>query len=163
MKVGYLIILVISSIMRLGESTSHYEIAEMALDSGNYISQLIFRDNIEIYMEPNSQEIQKQFHGRAYRDIRSDTIVCSLGGTKSIRDILVDDRQVYRKQIPDKYYEGINFYQRVKDKMQMDGISINKLIISGHSLGGLIAEMICMNKNIQCIVFESPGARDALK
>ncbi len=76
----------------------------MALDTGNNETKLFFMDYLETFTESNSIEKAMHFYARAYKDLRNNNIICTFAGTKTYKDILFHDRQVFKNEIPEKYY-----------------------------------------------------------
>jgi hypothetical protein len=72
---------------------------------------------------------------------------------KNARDIFWGNSGIpFLKRIPDQFYDGLAFYDRVKNKFPD-----YKIIIVGKSLGGAVAEMIGAVKGDETYTFAAPG------
>lgn len=58
--------------------------------------------------------------------------------------------------IPPQYKDAVEFYGRIQ-KIYKNGYSI---VVTGHSLGGALAQLLAIKENIKAVTFDSPGIRN---
>ncbi len=86
-----------------------------------------------------------------------DDVVIAYRGTDSPLDILVDDLQIALKQVPKQKNKALSFYNQVM-KTEKGQLSTNvNIVITGHSLGGALAQLVGAEKNVETITFNAPG------
>ena len=90
-----------------------------------------------------------------------DEVVISYTGTNSLTDIIYDDfLGIINENIPGQYTGAMNFYNQIKN---MESVSENiQITLTGHSLGGALAQLVAAKTGIPAITFNAPGMQYAL-
>lgn len=99
--------------------------------------------------------------GRSTNDDRLyNDIVVAIRGTDSALDIITSDFEIALKKIPIQYIKALKFYNKFLDVKNKNKHNIAKnanIYITGHSLGGAIAQLIAVKKGVRAITFNAPG------
>jgi hypothetical protein len=92
------------------------------------------------------------FQAKLYHDFRSDQFILGFGGTHldNTNDWITNFNQFFGQQ-SDHYIQGLELVNKIRDD------SINKIIVTGHSLGGGIATLAAVARKLQGCVFNSPA------
>ena len=95
------------------------------------------------------------FHGEAF--YKNGKIVISFRGTDKNVDYL-NDAQMGFNHLPNQYVDAQNFYEKVKKDFPNQ-----KIIFTGHSLGGSLAQLISNETGNEAVTFNAYGVGDLLK
>ena len=98
------------------------------------------------------------FHAEAYE--KNGKIILVYRGTNDIMDIGGADRQMFLRQVPDQAKKALNFYYEVERYCKKYGIDPENITITGHSLGGSLAQIIAKITNRKAVTFNAYGIRD---
>jgi hypothetical protein len=92
------------------------------------------------------------FHAKLYCDIRSDQFILGFGGTTfdNINDWSTNFSQFFGQQAV-QYEQGIELVNKIR------GDFIDKVIVTGHSLGGGIATVAAVTRKLRGFVFNPPA------
>lgn len=92
------------------------------------------------------------FRTQLYYDIYSDKFILGFGGTvpNNLSDWRTNFNQFFGKQA-EEYIRGINLVNRIRTDY------INRIIVTGHSLGGGIATVAAIARRLKCFVFNPPA------
>ena len=65
----------------------------------------------------------------------------------------------FNASIPDDFYRAFHFYIRAKEYLKKYFPSVTRLAVTGHSLGGSLAQLIVAhgNRPMDCVTFNAPG------
>ena len=95
------------------------------------------------------------FHGEAF--FKNGEIVISFRGTDKDMDYL-SDAQMGFNQLPNQYVDAQNFYKKVKKDFPHQ-----KIIFTGHSLGGSLAQLMSNETGNETVTFNAYGVGDLVK
>ncbi|MES2677561.1 MAG: cadherin-like domain-containing protein [Pseudomonadota bacterium] len=121
----------------------------------------------EIYRTSDSENTNVDgYSGQAYINRSTGEIVIAHRGTEGFlsTDLFVADLQLALDQIPTQYTNDLTqFVSQVKAQMTLEGLNLNNISYTGHSLGGVLAQLSAIEdfKNgstgAKAVVFDSPG------
>ena len=94
------------------------------------------------------------FFAKAF--LKNNIIVISIRGTNDRKDVL-NDIEMLKKQIPNQYNDAQSFYLKIKNYLPN-----HKIIFTGHSLGGSLAQLMGYITNCETITFNAYGTSDLL-
>ncbi|MDR2757453.1 MAG: hypothetical protein LBC20_17300 [Planctomycetaceae bacterium] len=108
--------------------------------------QEIFGSSDVLFHEDNG------FHAKLYCDIRSNQFILGFGGTTfdNINDWITNINQ-FLGQKSEHYIQGIELVNKIRDNY------IDKIIVTGHSLGGGIATVTAITRKLNSYVFNPPA------
>ncbi len=92
------------------------------------------------------------FAAVAYKNNLTNEIVIAYRGTDSPLDILISDGQIAFNLTPQQASAAVNFYEKVLAENADCSISI-----TGHSLGGALAQYVASLKHVPATTFNAPG------
>lgn len=92
------------------------------------------------------------FAAVAYKNTLTNEIVIAYRGTDSPLDILISDGQIAFNLTPQQASAAVNFYEKVLAENEDCSISI-----TGHSLGGALAQYVASLKHVPATTFNAPG------
>ncbi|MDR2441380.1 MAG: DUF2974 domain-containing protein [Planctomycetaceae bacterium] len=92
------------------------------------------------------------FHAKLYYDLRSDQFILGFGGTTfdNINDWMTNFSQFFGQQ-SDQYTKGIELVNKIRNNF------VDKVIVTGHSLGGGIATVAAITGKLKGFVFNPPA------
>jgi hypothetical protein len=92
------------------------------------------------------------FHAKLYYDLRSEQFILGFGGTTfdNINDWMTNFNQFFGQQ-SNQYLKGIELVNNIRNEF------INKVIVTGHSLGGGIATVAAVAGKLKSFVFNPPA------
>jgi hypothetical protein len=92
------------------------------------------------------------FRSQLYYDSYSDQYILGFGGTvpNSIMDWRTNFNQFFGKRA-DEYVHGIELVNRIRKDY------VDRVIVTGHSLGGGIATVAAIARRLRCFVFNPPA------
>ena len=96
------------------------------------------------------------FHGEAF--YKNGKIVISFRGTENSFQDTFSDAQMGFNQLPNQYVDAQNFYEKVKKDFPNQ-----KIIFTGHSLGGSLAQLISNETGNEAVTFNAYGIGDLVK
>jgi len=127
-------------------------------------STISLPDGWEIY---NTSPIESDsgYAGQAYINRSTGEVVIAHRGTEpTTTGDLIADLQLALDAIPTQYTNDLtNFVSQVKAQMTIEGLNTNGISYTGHSLGGVLAQLSVIeefkngNTSAQAVVFDSPG------
>lgn len=96
------------------------------------------------------------FHGEAF--YKNKTIVISFRGTEIIdyKDI-INDTQMAFNNLPDQYIDAQEFYKKIKLNFPNQ-----KIVFTGHSLGGSLAQLMGYDTGNETVTFNAYGVGDLI-
>ncbi|MDT8338312.1 MAG: YqiA/YcfP family alpha/beta fold hydrolase, partial [Sulfurimonas sp.] len=95
------------------------------------------------------------FHATAYQNLDSGEIVVSYAGTDDFTDATHSDTSLVLQNVPEQYAEARDFYDKV-----INQYGSSNLTITGHSLGGSLAQLIGAYSKQTTYAFNAPGVDD---
>lgn len=98
------------------------------------------------------------FHGEAF--YKNGKVVIAMRGTDEIvNDLLIEDiGHLAMKKLPNQYTDAQKFYEKVKKEFPNQ-----KIIFTGHSLGGSLAQLMSNITGCEAVTFNAYGVRDILQ
>ncbi|WP_217589261.1 Mbeg1-like protein [Lentibacillus saliphilus] len=94
------------------------------------------------------------FHARTYENKEDHTIVVAFGGTEMELKDYASDAAIAFGYNMEQYDEAIDY---VDDMMKR--YPDHKIVVTGHSLGGALAQYTSINTQIPAVTFNSPGIK----
>lgn len=98
----------------------------------------------------DSYETKNGFYGEAF--YKQKTIAIVFRGTDDIESDGFDDIKMWLREIPLQYYDAMNFFYKIKKNNKN-----TKIVFTGHSLGGSIAQLFGNATGYETITFEAYG------
>lgn len=95
-------------------------------------------------------------HFVAYHNLKKKQVVIACKGTNLSANAALGDLQLFFGRVPSRMQEALAFVEHVREKMA-DLDAGTTLIVTGHSLGGLIAKYITLICAIPSVCFDNPG------
>ena len=80
-------------------------------------------------------------------------IVIAYRGTDSLLDATIDDLQIAVGAIPSQTTGALNYYDTILTNLSENG----SISVTGHSLGGALAQLVAANRNVGAYTFNAPG------
>ena len=84
-----------------------------------------------------------------------DEVVIAYRGSNSLLDWSIDDFLIALSQIPIQKNGAISFYNSVKGHEKVSKTA--NIVLTGHSLGGALAQLVAVDTNESAITFNAPG------
>ncbi len=88
----------------------------------------------------------------------NDNIVIAFAGTNSPMDIFHSDAAMGLKLLPIQHKEALRIYEQVRE--QYPNV---KIILTGHSLGGSLAQIVGAIHDVETVTFNAYGTKDLIK
>ncbi len=89
-----------------------------------------------------------------------DEVVIAYRGTDSLLDLAWDDFLIALNVTPTQKIGAINFYNQIKNN---ENVSISANIsITGHSLGGALAQLVGAETGVETVTFNAPGMKNQI-
>ncbi|HBG49088.1 MAG TPA: hypothetical protein DDW90_06225 [Cyanobacteria bacterium UBA9971] len=110
------------------------------------------------------------FYGEVYRIDRKTKdkgvipyIFVTYKGTDDLKDATESDKAILEGKIPEQYEDAKKLYGKAMDYCESENLTNPKIIISGHSLGGALAQLAAATYNQEGIAYNGPGMLNQLK
>ena len=94
------------------------------------------------------------FAAVAYKNEQTKEIIIAYRGTDSPLDAIISDAQLAFNLTPQQAAPAVEFFEEIAENADNAGYSIT---ITGHSLGGALAQYVASLKQEPAITFEAPG------
>ena len=94
------------------------------------------------------------FQAVAYKNTSTKEIIIAYRGTDSLLDVIYSDAQIAFNLTPQQVNPAIQFYDSIYNNFQDEGYTIS---ITGHSLGGTLAQYVAAQKQVSAVTFNAPG------
>lgn len=107
------------------------------------------------WQEVTSFSTNNGFQATVYKN--ENNIVISYRGSDTAIDFFGSDRQMYFGELPSQYKNANEVYQQVKKAYPNFNITV-----TGHSLGGSLAQLVSAQNGCQAVTFNAYGTRDIL-
>ncbi len=80
-------------------------------------------------------------------------IVIAYRGTDSLLDVAIDDIQIAIGAVPSQKSGAINYYDSMLEYLSNGG----SISVTGHSLGGALAQLVAADRDVSATTFNAPG------
>ncbi len=99
------------------------------------------------------------FNGASFYNAYSNTLVIGIGGTNFANPLdILQNYGVAGGGTTGQYFEGIALTREAMTALGKQGVTDPKVVFTGHSLGGVSAQMLSqLDPNSKAVVFNSPG------
>ena len=94
------------------------------------------------------------FQAVAYKNTSTKEIIIAYRGTDSLLDAIYSDAQIAFNLTPQQVNPAIQFYDDIYNNFKEEGYTIS---ITGHSLGGALAQYVAAQKQVSAVTFNAPG------
>ena len=94
------------------------------------------------------------FAAVAYKNEQTKEIIISYRGTDSPLDVILSDAQLAFNLTPQQAAPAVEFFEDIVKNADNAGYSIT---ITGHSLGGALAQYVASLKHVPAVTFNAPG------
>ena len=127
------------------------------------LSQLSYRDNLNEIAYPNqwqyldSESDMSGFLGYAAKNEELGRLAIIFRGTTQKRDWAFSNICFKVSCTPLQYYSALAFYDKITKKYTSYDV-----VVTGHSLGGGLAQLISFKKDVEAIFFDAPGIKNVL-
>ncbi len=102
-------------------------------------------------------KLDKDFFCRAFKSEESKKIIIAFRGSDSPKDWINSNYEIAKGYIPsNSYFSAKTFVSYIMNKNENSNYNI---YFTGHSLGGVIAQLMSATFDKESIVFESPGTK----
>lgn len=115
--------------------------------------------NGHLYKAVDAQDSPSGFQATAYQRVDTGEIIIAYRGTHGVHDALVDTVMVADKVNPQEA-DARAFTQRVIEYAKAHGIPLNQVTVTGHSLGGTLAEIEAARFGLRGATFNAYGSVD---
>jgi len=93
------------------------------------------------------------FHASAYRSPNSNTIIVAFAGTTATSPADWMTNISHLNQVPQQYLAALEFVRHLIDQ----GTPPNQIVLTGHSLGGGLAQFVALALGLPAVTFNSAG------
>lgn len=94
------------------------------------------------------------FQAVAYKNETTKEIVIAYRGTDSVLDAVYSDGQIAFNVTPQQTTPALAFYDNISNSVSGQGYTIS---VTGHSLGGVLAQYVAASKHVSGVTFNAPG------
>ncbi len=94
------------------------------------------------------------FSAVAYKNEQTKEIIIAYRGTDSPLDAIISDAQLAFNLTPQQAAPAVEFFEEIAENADNGGYSIT---ITGHSLGGALAQYVASLKHVPAVTFNAPG------
>lgn len=94
------------------------------------------------------------FQAVAYKNEATKEIVIAYRGTDSLLDGIISDAQIAFNLTPQQTSPALEFYNKIAASVSGEDYTIS---VTGHSLGGSLAQYVAAVKGISAVTFNGPG------
>lgn len=137
------------------------------LDHGDEKGQTVLIDGVQYTIIDTISKTASGFQGTAYQRLGGNEIAIAYRGTEAGKDHFRDDRadfEMVRDRTNDQLADADGFTRRVMDKAAINAsknhIAPPTITVTGHSLGGTLAEIMAARYNLGGETFNAYGAVD---
>jgi hypothetical protein len=117
-------------------------------------------DNWEVYAISGNTGYNDGYYGVAFRNTQTDEVVVSFRGTDGPRDVTPDLQIAFGQNLPNQYSNAQSFYDEVLQQAEEDNYGVPS--ITGHSLGGGLAQLVGAVTGATTYTFNAPGVKSLL-
>lgn len=114
----------------------------------------------EVYAVSGNTQAANGFYGVAFRNTETKDVVTAFRGTDQLGVDGWTDLQIGMANVPNQYANAQEFYNSVKGKASKLGD--NALTVTGHSLGGGLAQLVGAVNGAEAWTFNAPGVKEIL-
>lgn len=109
---------------------------------------------------PNSPDSATGFKAASYFNSSSGELVVAFAGTDFplFNMDIASDIQMLRGKIPDQYQSALVFLQSVQAYAEANNIPADKITLTGHSLGGSLAQLMSLVFGYKAETFDAVGS-----
>jgi len=114
-----------------------------------------------VYAVSEAISYNSGFYGVAFKNEDTKEVVVAYRGTDGFGDITPDLQIAFGTNVPNQYYQAKQFYDDVARKTVDD--NYQPPTITGHSLGGGLAQLVGAVTGAPTVTFNAPGAQSTLE
>ncbi|MCK5916321.1 MAG: DUF2974 domain-containing protein, partial [Deltaproteobacteria bacterium] len=113
-----------------------------------------------VYAVSETGSYDSGFSGVAFRNVDTKEVVVAYRGTDGPRDVTPDLQAGLGQNVPNQYHQAKDFYDAVLDKTGTP--SATSITLTGHSLGGALAQLVGAVTGAETQTYNAPGVKDVL-
>jgi hypothetical protein len=98
------------------------------------------------------------FYANVYRV--DDKLVIVFRGTNDFKDVGADAKMVFRS-LSSQHREAVNYFEYIVNKYK-DSYGDDNVVLTGHSLGGSLAQYVAYKNNVKAVTFCAYGIKNSL-
>lgn len=117
----------------------------------------------EIFSTSQNLKNSSGYQGIAYINKTTQDVVIAHRGTYNLANVKTDINFFLTKHFDGYADAAAVFSKQVEKQIKKNQVEHYRLSHTGHSLGGMIAEVMAYDQKLSAVTFESPGAREILE
>jgi hypothetical protein len=132
------------------------------------LRKTLLPDNIKTVATLDNKETG--FYGEVFKIDRKTKakgivsyIFVTYKGTDDLNDAAKSDKAIIKGNIPEQYNDALKLYKLATKYCKENNITNPEIIVSGHSLGGALAQLVAAKYNQKGISYNGPGMGEQLK
>ena len=87
-----------------------------------------------------------------------ENVIIAYRGTDELKDLAESDRQMFLGNLPKQAWDAVSVYMKVRQQFPNA-----KIYLTGHSLGGSLAQIVGALFDVNTVTFNAYGTKDLIK